>query len=224
MSHIDSFKHEIVGLFGNIPIYHPLEKIKGDFKCNPSQLLLGGGNGEHPALVIKNPTATVAWFLEHTLEPLRSDDVKAKSHPLKRHLEEWDSVVESHINWSEKAHLIFYDWSMQTHHDFYKLCISTAIPNPYPEDKQSIEEWLILGFGEFIFFAMPELAEKITSKLTQPYKHFHHMNYYNILLLPKNMPVYANGGNAFTFVNKRKRKKSLYTSASSSLKHLKEQF
>jgi hypothetical protein len=27
MSHIDSYKHEIVGLFGSLPVYHPLEDI-----------------------------------------------------------------------------------------------------------------------------------------------------------------------------------------------------
>ena len=46
MSHIDSFKHELVGLFGGLPVYHPLEVIDGDFRCDPTQLLLGGGSGE----------------------------------------------------------------------------------------------------------------------------------------------------------------------------------
>ena len=218
MSHIDSFKHEIVGLFGNIPIYHPMEKIKGDFICDPSQLLLGGGSGEHPALVIKKPLAAVAWFLNATLEPLHSDDIKVKSHPLKRHLDEWSGVISKYINWDYADHLEFYEWEIQTHHHFYQRCISNALPNPYhPDQQESIEEWLILGFGEFIFFSMPELAAKITDELTNPYKYFHHMSYNNILLMPKNIPVYANGGNAFTFVNKRKNKKKRYTP----LKHLK---
>lgn len=218
MSHIDSFRHEIVGMFGSIPIYHPLEKIKGDFVCDSSQLLLGGGSGEHPALIIKRPIAAVACFLDNVLEPLRSDDIKAKSHPLKHCLEDWEYVIDKHLTWDYVVHLEFSEWSIQTYHDFYQLCLSTVLPNPYLEQEQSIEEWLILGFGEFIFFAMPELAAKIMDQLNRPYQHFHHMRYNNILLIPKNMPVYANGGNAFTFVNKRKSKKSRYTS----FKHLKE--
>ena len=48
MSHIDSFKHEIVGLFGGLPVYHPLEDINGDFKCSTKQLVIGGGSGDQP--------------------------------------------------------------------------------------------------------------------------------------------------------------------------------
>lgn len=60
MSHIDSFKHEIVGLFGGLLVYHPLEDIQGDFVCTPKCLLIGGGSGEHPALVIESPLKAVS--------------------------------------------------------------------------------------------------------------------------------------------------------------------
>ena len=52
MSHIDSYPHEIVGLFGRLPVYHPLEDIpeppeghwEHDFGCTTEQLVIGGGS------------------------------------------------------------------------------------------------------------------------------------------------------------------------------------
>ncbi len=41
MSHIDSFRHQLVGYLGYLPVYHPLEEIDGDFRCSPRQLVLG---------------------------------------------------------------------------------------------------------------------------------------------------------------------------------------
>ena len=59
--------------------------------------------------------------------------------------------------------------------------------------------WLVCSLGEFIYFAMPELAPNIMSKLPDPYATFVHERFNNILIIPPNMPVYANGGNAWTF-------------------------
>ena len=64
MSHIDSYKHEIVGLFGCIPVYRPLEDISEpgdddpqlDFGCTTEQLVIGGGPGEHLGLVLRVQT------------------------------------------------------------------------------------------------------------------------------------------------------------------------
>ncbi len=44
---------------------------------------------------------------------------------------------------------------------------------------------------------MPDLAIEIISQLEKPYQRFNHMRYNNITLIPPNIPVYANGGNAF---------------------------
>ncbi|MBU2713170.1 hypothetical protein [Zooshikella harenae] len=200
MSHIDSFKHELVGLFGGLPIYHPLEEINGDFQCNQHQLMLGGGSGEHPALIIKNPLAAVAWFIMDELDSLEDDSIDARDYPLKQHCEKWKDTVRNSINWEYEANLYFCEWTVSTYKNFYDICVSPAMVNPFSEDAdKSFEEWLILGFGEFIFFAMPELAASIMEKLDSPYKYFHHMTYNNILVVPKNFPVYANGGNAFKF-------------------------
>jgi hypothetical protein len=200
MSHIDSFQHELVGLLAGIPVYHPLENIQGDFSCDKNQLLLGGGSGEHPALVISNPLSAVAWFLWEELEASDSPNIKAKDYPLKRYIETWRATLKEYVQWEYEDNLKFYEWSVSTYKGFYDLCGSPAIPNPYHDDSDdSFEAWLIMGFGEFIFFALPELVAELMDKLDKPYQYFRHMQYNNILLMPKNMPVYANGGNAFKF-------------------------
>ncbi|WP_300671565.1 hypothetical protein [Desulfoluna sp.] len=197
MSHIDSFKHEIVGLFGNVPVYHPLEEIQGDFVCTPKNLVLGGGSGEHPALVIESPLKAVAWFLNHELEPLRNTELSAERFPLKTKVDAWSPIIAPYLTSSPHDILTFYEWDKETYSRFGTLCKSPALPNPL--DDEPLETWLILGMGEFVFFAMPHLAPEIMTKLEDPYPCFHHTYHNNIMVIPPNIPVYANGGNAFKY-------------------------
>ncbi len=182
MSHIDSFRHELVGYLGYLPVYHPLEEIDGDFHCSTQQLVLGGGSGEHPALVIQNPTYAVALFLREEVPDIRA-------------LRPWQTILAPFLHQEEKEPLKYYEWDADRHESLLRLSQSNTLPNPnYGED---LERWLLLGIGEFVFFAMPELAPSILSQLSDPYAHFRHMRYNNILIVPPNMPVYANGGNRF---------------------------
>lgn len=186
MSHIDSFKHEIVGLFGSLPVYHPLEAIEGDFKCMPHQLVLGGGSGEHPALVFEDLTACVALFL---------GDVSLRNKNLKF----LGPVISSHLPDSIEELLTFYDWNEHTHQAFYAICTSEGLPNPYQPNyhKMGYEKWLLMGIGEFVFYACPNLCPILMNKLDNPYRYFNSSEYNNIMLIPPNVPVYANGGNLF---------------------------
>ena len=103
VSHIDSFKHELIGLFGGLPVYRPLQLIDGDFQCDVNQLVLGGGSGEHPALVVKNLLAAVACYLDEELDSLDNENIRAKDYPLKKHIKEWRSIIKKHLNW-EQSH------------------------------------------------------------------------------------------------------------------------
>ena len=198
MSHIDSFKHEIVGLFGSLPVYHPLEDIHGDFACTPRNLLIGGGSGEHPALVIESPLEAVALFLNKELEALENTELSPERFPLKTKIDEWSPMIAPYLTSSHHDILTFYEWDSDTYSNFDNLCKSTALPNPLYEEQ--LETWLILGIGEFVFFAMPDLAFEIMTKLENPYIYFNHTYYNNIMVIPPNVPVYANGGNAFKCV------------------------
>lgn len=183
MSHIDSFKHELVGFLGSVPVYHPLEDIKGDFICTPNQLLIGGGSGEHPAVVVENLTEVLALFLDKTI----SENKAIKS---------WKSIIEPYLN--ESNLLTFYEWDLETRQNFIDMCSSDVLPNPYEaEINGDFNTWFILGIGEFIFFSLPHLSTAIMTKLKHPYKNFHHSYYNNIMLVPPNFPVYPNGGNLF---------------------------
>jgi len=196
MSHIDSFKHEIVGLFGSIPVYHPLEEIDGDFNAHPGQLVLGGGSGEHPAMVIEQPKQAVALFLKYKLEPLLNSELSKKRFPLKQVATGWLEKIQPFLPEDPEVVCKFYDWTEEDHKEFYEFCQSPALPHPYW--RGDFKEWLAASFGEFIFFALPEMVCELMDILGgDPYRHFKHIEYNNIGLIPPNMPVYANGGNAF---------------------------
>ncbi len=182
MSHIDSFKHELVGYFGSIPVYHPLEDIYGDFESSPNQLIIGGGSGEHPALVIEDLTAAVGLFLYEMSKEIPE-------------LEKYEEVLKAYIYVRPEEVISFYEWNAVTYRDFYEMCDSPAMQNPVGDE--FLEMWLIKGIGEFVFHAMPKLAANLLTKLENPHQYFKHIYYNNILLLPPNFPVYSNGGNMF---------------------------
>ncbi|GLB50518.1 hypothetical protein [Neptunitalea lumnitzerae] len=182
MSHIDSFKHELVGYISWVPVYHPLEDIDGDFVCTTKQIVIGGGSGEHPAMVLESPLKAVALFLLKLAE-------KEKRFMF------WKDLVAPYLPETFEEVVTFYEWTDVTYADFFKLLSSDGVFNAMGEENQL--EHLILGLGEFIFYAMPELAVAVLDKVKQPYKDIFHIYYNSILIVPPNMPVYPNGGNMF---------------------------
>lgn len=189
MSHIDSYKHEIVGLLGCLPVYHPLEDIPGsqdgeefDFSCTTEQLVIGGGSGEHPGLVLLDAASAVAEFVYECGDFELSDGLKS-------HL---SGVI------GLPPHFNFAGWSTEDHHDFYELCVNGSLPNAFETQSDiTLEAWLHLGFGEFIYYAMPHLAAQLIEKIKPHHSSAGHIHYNNITLIPPGMPVYANGGNRF---------------------------
>ena len=190
MSHIDSYSHELVGLFGCLPVYRPLEDIPAppegqsqyDFGCTTEQLVIGGGSGEHSGLILRNAEGAVANFV------FESGDFELTKN-LKSYLSEMIDV---------DTQLHFAGWSTADHHGFYQLCISESLPNSFdPEGETGLEEWLHLGFGEFVYYAMPQLAQRLVDKVKPHHLDANHIRYNNITIVPPGMPVYANGGNSF---------------------------
>lgn len=189
MSYIDSYKHEIVGLFGCLPVYHPLEDIPPsdiggglDFGCTTGQLVLGGGSGEHPGLVLLNAECAVAEFVHQCGDFELSDELNS-------HLSETIGLP---------PHFDFAGWSTEDHHGFYELCADGYLPNGFdPQGEADLEEWLHLGFGEFIYYAMPQFARRLVETVKSHHRDAHHIRYNNITIIPPDMPVDANGGNAF---------------------------
>lgn len=176
MSYIDTFDHELVGFFAGLPVYHPLETVSGTgddlFGCTPSHLVLGGGDGEHPAIVLTHPTAAVAAFLQAALPP--------DGPPLSAASEQFlDALPPLH----ECLH--FAGWFTTSYSAFLERCSSASFVAPYrPAHDGLLESWVLCNLGEFVYFSMPDLAPDIRVHLAELCARVTSPIYYNVLILP----------------------------------------
>ncbi|MEM6551658.1 MAG: hypothetical protein AAF750_05980 [Planctomycetota bacterium] len=147
MSFIDNYEHEYVGHFGHLPIYHPTEVIDGpDFQADPSNLVLGGGSGEHPALVIHHLEQLAFAFL---CDQLPEGTVKKFQAVLRE-----NRIVQPEI----ESCLRFHDWHVAAYVELAKF---VAKKTNASDDISGFdtEEWLLLALGEFVWFSLPDLIE-----------------------------------------------------------------
>lgn len=149
MSYIDTIKHELVGQFNGLPIYHPLESETSnkwgdyDFNCTPDNLVLGGGAGEHPALVLHDLGGLSAHYILHCIENFDLPE------------ETINRVCD--IAYRTEEHLEFCGWSMGQIHRFVENSKSEVNSTPFNPDMYNIENWIKYSIGEFIFYSLPEL-------------------------------------------------------------------
>ncbi|HEX8032448.1 MAG TPA: hypothetical protein VF510_01300 [Ktedonobacterales bacterium] len=175
MSYIDTFDHELVGFFAGLPLYHPLEAVVGsggdEFGCTPDQLVLGGGDGEHPAMIVTEPATATLSFLQSALppEPLiseRSQDIL-------------DEACSRHSS------LMFAGWGIAQYAAFQACCTSPAFVTPYePERDGLLEGWILANIGEFVYFAMPALAGQLLAELADVCALVREPRFFNVLILP----------------------------------------
>ena len=151
MSHIDSWDHEFVGTLGYLPIYHPLQDIPKakwgdpDFGATPANLVLGGGSGEHPGLVLHRLECFVAHFLADQLSDKDEEKLSEEAHELLAELTvDHDELFE------------YCGWRIDQKARFYQMAQSAAFMNPLGEG-EPLEYWLLSTFGELVYYAMPEL-------------------------------------------------------------------
>jgi hypothetical protein len=180
MSYIDTFDHELVGFFAGLPLYHPLEVVVGaggdEFGCTPSQLVLGGSSGEHPAVVLTNPTAAAASFLQAALPP--------DGPPLSAEAQQF--IDELPRSW-ECLH--FAGWGIDDFVAFHERCIAPGFVTPFnAEQDRLVEDWVLRSLGEFVYFSMPELAPDVRAHLADVCARVSGPRYYNVQILP---PGYA---------------------------------
>jgi hypothetical protein len=199
MSYIDTFDNEFVGYFGGIPVYHPLEVVPalpdddpGDFACGPGNLVIGGGSGEHPGIVVKAPGETVVCFVRAWLDetPFLSPDQRQALRPA---VEAWPDASDRRQAWGSWRHVFeFAGWQAADYVKFSARCASRAFHRPFdPEKDASLEQWLAASVGEFILFAMPELAEGAIQRLGDLRRYVSGDLYKNILLLPPGYSVWG---------------------------------
>lgn len=150
MSHIDSIRHEFLGYFNGLPIYHPLESLSGpnrgdyDFGCTPDNLVIGGGSGEHPALILHDLGGLAAFYLVHCVG---EDALDCENT--------YNCLYEMALRADE--HLEFCAWPMHLVHHFVEQAKSPLHGTPWNTEAESVEDWIKASMGEFIFFSLPEL-------------------------------------------------------------------
>ncbi len=163
MSYIDTIEHELVGYFNGLPIYHPLETIDtekwgaADFSCSPKNLVIGGGAGEHPGLVIHNLEYLVVGFLLEAFAKITEIKENKQYHcvfdpPREETIESLHDILLRR----ENECLEFCSWSMNNFKEFIELAKSPLHSTPLLDNKDA-EEWIEDSIGEFVFYSIPEL-------------------------------------------------------------------
>ncbi|CAI8838426.1 hypothetical protein [Kosakonia quasisacchari] len=165
MSYIDSFDHELIGRLGYLPLYRPLEVIAGevwggyDFSASPDNLILGGGSGEHPGLVVHHLPALVTRFLYAQLNDADEERLSAE-----------DKAFVDDLYFTSDT-LEFCRWQIADYANLHKMAQSEAFMTPLSEE-MTVEAWLERSLGELIWYALPEL-NRHHSKLQQIFAPFH---------------------------------------------------
>jgi len=152
MSYIDTFDHEFIGFIAGLPIYLPLETvtasdIPSEFGCSPQNLIIGGGDGEHPAIIVTDLLKAATHFVLVIVH--ESESEVALSDELTQFLDD---------AWVGSDFLLFPGWDIASYATFEQRCKSLACQTPYDQDRFkssiSIESWLVASIGEFVYFSM----------------------------------------------------------------------
>lgn len=167
MSYVDLFENRHVGTLAGYPLYH-LPKGTGpgepaghpEFSATPNNLVLGGGSGEHPGLVIHDFDQLVRLYLLHAIE-LSVHSGRPKTAEIEA-LE--DALVEG-LNVRFYKMFEYCGWGIDQWGGLGRAICSPALSTPYDEDTHSSpEHWLAYSLGEFCIMQMPELMSSLMAK------------------------------------------------------------
>ena len=152
MSYIDCFDHEYIGNIGYLPIYHPLQMIKGegwgapDFSASEKNLILGGGSGEHPALVFHHLECLAAMFLHDQIDDAQEESI-SKKH---------DEYLTDLLFRPSEEIMEFCGWSIYHYSEIAQMAKSNVFGSSCCDD-DNVEEWICKSIGELVYFSLPEL-------------------------------------------------------------------
>lgn len=164
MSYIDTINHSYVGSFAGLPVYHPLEDLDpegvDEFSATPRNLVIGGGSGEHPGLVVKNMEVCVWKYLNFLA------DAQLKESSDIEFFTKWEESAtnneEYEYTYYSVSNLEYKYWSMDAIADFVKRVNKIFDESiKYYKDKSlidsySVEDKINIMFGEFIYFTAKE--------------------------------------------------------------------
>ena len=179
MSAIGTSHFFLLGYFYGVPLYQPLWPVqinlhpfdKRGANAEPGQLVLGGGSGEHPAIIFRDVEYCVADLLCSKWSPVCQD----MPHEIRKH-------AGSPASEAPRDALEFCQWTAEDHQRFREMCAHDyalfADKNSFAElDEEvfvdedgtefrnppctSLELWLCFNIGEFVYAALPGLTPKI---------------------------------------------------------------
>ena len=184
MSYIDTFDHEYVADFAGMPLYHPIVSVEGaggeDFACSPRNLVLGGGSGEHPALVLKHLSCLALHFVTHAIP---DEEESTTFHDQFR-----DDPIINHLDCEYSELFEYASWSVHDFHSFYERCSSLALNLPYDADSSlSFEDWLAISIGELVWFSLPDLIQDL-DRVRERYPNLQPIAW-NVLMPPLGYPT-----------------------------------
>lgn len=151
MSYIDTIPHIMPGTLAGYSIYAPLctYKIKDqawghpEFQCHPRNLVLGGGSGEHPGLVVHHFDDLVRLYLLEAIEAQLSKN-------------ETFSQLEAFLleGWTFDSQRCFEycGWGAEDFATLVSRSQAEDLAYPYVKARDaSFERWLALSLGSFCF-------------------------------------------------------------------------
>ncbi len=163
MSYIDCFNHSYAGNFAGLPVYHPLQDIdpegKDEFSATTKNLVLGGGSGEHPGMIVKDLDYCVWKYLE-----CLADIANKECYEIKFYTDYLDALPNQQFNEEGVyGNLHFAHWGLERISRFTQEVEKEFedsvkyFTNKDNFKNTSTEEKIHIMLGEFIFFSAKEL-------------------------------------------------------------------
>lgn len=167
MSYIDTIPHEQLGSLAGYPLYHPLAtriSARGDYEfgCSPANIVLGGGSGEHPGMVVHHLPHLAMHYLLFRLERLSEDN----PHDLQNALESLEVRLLDSLTPVHEC-LETCGWQLEQLAELVRRSQDSSLPTPYVlADHSSAEHWLVFSLGEWLWFNHPGLLGSLIPELT----------------------------------------------------------
>ncbi|HZC76572.1 MAG TPA: hypothetical protein VE258_02420, partial [Ktedonobacterales bacterium] len=81
--------------------------------------------------------------------------------------------------------LHFAGWSIADFVTFHERCSAPGFVTPFNAERDRlVEDWVLCSLGEFVYFAMPELAPEVRTHLADVCARVPGPRYYNVQILP----------------------------------------
>ena len=139
-------------------------------------LILGGGSGEHPGLVIHNIESVVAKYLYFQLSDEEENSLT----------EEEEGYVTDLYYANTDEILEFCSWSIRQYSDLLNMAKSDLLSCPLDDD-EDVEDWLIRSIGELVYYSLPDLNPE-HEKLAKIFSRFKMNIMQNVVCTPPGFP------------------------------------